>query len=357
VGLLRKLFEKLKAGRSMDEKGFALISSFQNNPKLKNAFKDARMMVLIISVGLAVLATLIVNLYVKAKIFQVSGGEMAMSLYAVKNISEGDVITSKDLGARETPQAYRHFQSIQAGHESIVLGQMALVDIQKNQALLWTDIYLKNMETLSQKLEPGERAITLKVDSINSVAGLVEPGDRIDVLGIFHEGTDQAGQPELITKTVLQNVTILAVGGKMVQDKLYLEKGTSKKSFFGRASSGSDDAKINTLTLKVTAEEASILAFVEEEADIRVTLRSRGDIFVETVPSVEMGDVMAFNSAFSSEVRQKKEGYPTIFEGGADKGSAYWPNRTDASFHSSEPDELKAITSIVQNELDDKKAT
>jgi len=88
-----------------------------------------------------------------------------------------------------------------------------------------------------------------------------------------------------------------------------------------------------------------------------VTLRSRGDIFVETVPTVEMADVMNFNSAYSSEIRQQKEGYPTIFEGGTDKGSAYWPSQTDSSFRSSAPDEAKMIQAIIKGELDNQKTT
>jgi len=328
--------------RRLNQKGALSLASLQDNPKLKSALKDNRIMVLLISIGLAILATLVVNLYVKAKIFQVSGGQMVQTVFATDDISKGDLITKDGIALRPTPQSYLHYQSVQGQHENIVLGQQALVDIKKDQAILWTDIYLEDRVSLSQKLQPGDRAMTLKVDSVNSIAGLVRPGDRIDVMGIFHERSEK-GDVETTTKVILQNVIVLAVGGKMTEDKLYLEKGDSKKSFFGSSSDSGDASKIRTLTLKVTSEEAGILAFAQEKAEIRLILRSRSDIFVETIPNVRMSDVLKFNSAYSSKARQKKEGYPTIIEGGFDQGSVYWPSKGNQNLPSLEP--------IVQKEL------
>lgn len=65
-------------------------------------------------------------------------------------------------------------------------------------------------------LEPGHRAMAVKVDQVVGVAGFVQPGDFVDVLTTMKPDDEGApgsgGAPSRIAKIILQNIRVLAVG-------------------------------------------------------------------------------------------------------------------------------------------------
>ena len=56
--------------------------------------------------------------------------------------------------------------------------------------------------------QPEKRAMAVRVDDVVGVAGFINPGNRVDVLVTLRESPSQ-------TKTVLQNVLVLATGTQM----------------------------------------------------------------------------------------------------------------------------------------------
>jgi pilus assembly protein CpaB len=64
----------------------------------------------------------------------------------------------------------------------------------------------------ARRLGPGIRALTVAVDEVNSLSGMLQPGDRIDLmLSVRPQPTSGAVEPE-ITRTLMQNVHVLATG-------------------------------------------------------------------------------------------------------------------------------------------------
>jgi len=59
------------------------------------------------------------------------------------------------------------------------------------------------------KIEPGNRAITIPVDEIQSVSGFVEPNSYVDVISVLNN--------PVTSQILLQNVRVLAVG-KTLED-------------------------------------------------------------------------------------------------------------------------------------------
>jgi hypothetical protein len=54
---------------------------------------------------------------------------------------------------------------------------------------------------------PGKRAVTISVDNISSLAGMVKAGDRVDVIALISQnipGPDGKSSPQLITLPVFQ---------------------------------------------------------------------------------------------------------------------------------------------------------
>ena len=71
---------------------------------------------------------------------------------------------------------------------------------------------------LSAVLEPGMRAVTVGVDAITGAAGLIWPGDRVDL--ILTQTIQEASMPmghRVAAETVLSNVRVIAIDQQLVQ--------------------------------------------------------------------------------------------------------------------------------------------
>jgi len=134
---------------------------------------------------------------------------------------------------------------------------------------------------LSMLVPEGKRAVTISVDNISSLSGMIKPGDFVDVIGMIPmpmqaEGGKQAAQ--LVTVPLFQNVLVLAVG----EEYLKMKKGKDGKSVFLGEMFGEkkkDKPKASPLiTLALPLDEANIISFVQEQGKIRLLLRSSLDM-------------------------------------------------------------------------------
>ena len=67
--------------------------------------------------------------------------------------------------------------------------------------------------TLSQVITEGMRAVTIRVNDVNGVAGFVLPGDRVDVMLTRQRGGGGSGnsRDSMITDVIIQSIRVLAV--------------------------------------------------------------------------------------------------------------------------------------------------
>ena len=104
---------------------------------------------------------------------------------------------------------------------------------------------------LAAVLQPGFRAYSINVTATTSIAGLVFPGDRIDLL-LAHTLKGGGGQ---VSETVLTNLRVLAI------DQTVNDQTTTPK--VGK-----------TVTFEVTPKQAEILAVVSGLGRLSLSLRS-----------------------------------------------------------------------------------
>src|SRR5690554_3951615 len=112
----------------------------------------------------------------------------------------------------------------------------------------------------SSYLCEGRRAITMPVDAINSVSGLLQPGDLIDLYVSFEY------QRRRITAPLLQGVLVLATG--MATQAGQHDQQTDVSSF---------DYGYSTVTLDVAPEDAVKLVAARQSGIITAILRNPGD--------------------------------------------------------------------------------
>jgi pilus assembly protein CpaB len=117
---------------------------------------------------------------------------------------------------------------------------------------------------LAAVLEPGMRAVSVPVDEASSNAGLIFPGDRVDLILTQTIGGDAGGEedkapPRRVSETILADVRVIAMGRKLGNE------------------AGADDVvadKVRTTTLEVDGSGAEKVALVTELGKLSLSLRS-----------------------------------------------------------------------------------
>lgn len=153
----------------------------------------------------------------------------------------------------------------------------------------------------SDILPVGQRALTVEIDTVNSTALLLRPGNRIDLylLGKM-SGQDRSSDDRRVAQLIMANVLVLATG----QDIRPRDAGEAQEQD-GMAPSNSamsrqHGAGYNTVTLQVPVEDVARIALAQKIGGLRLILRnsedkdSRGpqltrerDVFVAPDPATE----------------------------------------------------------------------
>lgn len=148
-------------------------------------------------------------------------------------------------------------------------GRVVLSSIEPNEPLLAAKLSGANgRATLSNRLEPGKRAITIRVDDISGVAGFVTPGDRVDVVLTRQQNAQPAGnsevagangQPgEFASEVILEDIKVLTADQRADE-----------------SSSAPEVAK--AVTIEVSTEQAQKVALAQQVGTLYLLLRAAGD--------------------------------------------------------------------------------
>jgi pilus assembly protein CpaB len=88
--------------------------------------------------------------------------------------------------------------------------RMALALIARNEPILRSKVTAPNQPaTLSSMLDPGKRAVTIRVDDVRGVAGFIQPGDHVDVVLIRTEAESRSN--DSYSDVILQSAKVLAI--------------------------------------------------------------------------------------------------------------------------------------------------
>ena len=132
-------------------------------------------------------------------------------------------------------------------------GRVLVAKVFQGEPLLTSKLASKDAgRGLAALIPEGMRAEAVRVDEVVGVAGFVHPDDRVDVIGTF-------GGP--ISKVILQNVKVLAVG-----KELEVSDASRTKAM-----------PVTVATLLVTPAESEKLALTANSARLTLTLRSWTD--------------------------------------------------------------------------------
>jgi len=200
--------------------------------------------------------------------------EVTKVVVAKRPLKFGDVVAPEYLTEVDWPAATvppESFSSIKelTGENS---RRVVLREIQTNEPVLASKLSgAGGKATLSTILETSKRAVTIRVNDVNGVAGFVLPGDRVDVL-LTRDEDRNSGKRNPITDILLQNVKVLGIDQKAndQQDKPYVARA---------------------VTLEVEPFDAQKLALAVTVGDLSLALRGQTDADSEYTRTVRLKDL------------------------------------------------------------------
>jgi pilus assembly protein CpaB len=237
---------------------------------------------LIVSIGAGILAVVLFQIYMKKERAELFNAGVPVVVASVNSdLPAGTPLEEAFLEKKPVPKRFLHEKAVLFSDASQVIGQPLRYPVKSGEVLLWTGISGKRENTLATLLIKGKRALTLGVDELTSVSGLIQPGDHVDILGTFFagglakEGVDlKLGEA---TVMLLQNVLVLATGTQM-----HLHNGGN---FEERGS-------FSAITVAATPEEAGLLVLSQNRGRLTMILRQYGDQeIISNLPKITYDDI------------------------------------------------------------------
>lgn len=168
------------------------------------------------------------------------------------------------------------------------IGRVLILPVEVNEPVLKHDLAPTGSYGLSAKIPSGMRATSVKTNEVMNVSGFLFPGSHVDVL-VTLRGENTAGT---VTRTVLQNVQVLATGNKIDPDP------------------NGKPENVNVVTLLVTPEESEKLALAQNQAaqnqgTIHFVLRNGGDTATPNTAPVNMAELAGMPRPLEAKPRSK----------------------------------------------------
>jgi pilus assembly protein CpaB len=146
------------------------------------------------------------------------GQQTVRVIVASRNLARGQSLTSKDLAIREVPREWVHSTALKPADFDTIQNQRLATALKRGETLLQSHLEGRGATVFSANLKKGWRALTFEVDTVNSISGMLRPGDRIDLIytgkpvQTANLGGLAGAEEDNVTLPLLSDVTVLATG-------------------------------------------------------------------------------------------------------------------------------------------------
>lgn len=187
---------------------------------------------------------------------QTAGVQTRPVMVAAADLDLGAELRREDIRAIQWPA-----DALPPGHfenQDELVGRGLIMPITQNEIFLPAKLASKGAGAgLPPIIQPGFRALSVRVNDVVGVAGYVLPGTRVDVVATVNP----TQRPEDVTsKVILTNVQVLASGTKIERD----DKNNKPMA-------------VSVVTLLVSPDEAERLTLASTEGKIQLALRNPVD--------------------------------------------------------------------------------
>ena len=230
-----------------------------------------------------------------------SSRKTILVVVAGQNIPSGTEVLPAHVNTARREARSVHQRAIVGSRFEMYRGRRVWRNIREGEMLLDTDFFRPPQERkFDSDILTGERAITIAVDQISGVSGLILPGSRVDVLATFADSSSGGSgqtQTNFITRTLLSYVRVLAIDQQTTQGSVYGAEGRQ--------------GSYSAVTLAASPLEAQIIALASSQSQgmLRLTLRNPTDT-ESTVQTVKPVDVRSLDEAVQAADQHRRSRIP-----------------------------------------------
>lgn len=220
----------------------------------------------LIALVVAIVVAIIASRYVYREIQRASAVKpipMGHIVVASRPLALGTPLTAQDLSLITWPKGTVLNGSFSRIQDCI--GRSLINPVTKNQPILEGILAPKEAGIgLPAAIPVGMRAVSVRVDDVVGVSGFAMPGTMVDVMATGQP----SGGSDSVTRTIIQDVRVLAAGQTVEQD-------TSGKP-----------KTVNVVTLLLTPKQADQLTMASTDNRIHLALRNTIDTTITKEPPV-----------------------------------------------------------------------
>lgn len=195
-------------------------------------------------------------------------GTVALLMNVLASAHNGDgqprtvVVANQDIPARIKidPSMLRVTQATSNDVDSDALsdphvasGMISLITIPNGATITQSKLGKADALAIPRRLAAGLRAVSISIDRVKGVAGLVTPGDRVDVIAV----PPRVGNETPRATAIIRGALVLAMGAE---------------TEVARATPAPDQ-NLTTVTLAVTPQQADLIALADVNTTLRLALR------------------------------------------------------------------------------------
>ncbi len=242
-----------------------------------------RTIALVVAIALGVAAAIGVRSYMQSMEREIETEQQMISIAAPRrDLDAGEPVTPGNVAPLRIPAASLTPDQITMQDVSRYYDREVLTEVGRGVPLRADHFVERTPQVASARLPDAHRAVTVSVDATSGVAGLIRPGNRVD---IYCTGHGEAGGRGQDTWRVLSDVTVLAVDNRM----------TDMQDF----RTGLDQRRggYSSLTLSLTPEESQLIIYLANNARLTFALR----------PEREVGEERDLPVIDASNVRDRSE--------------------------------------------------
>lgn len=191
---------------------------------------------------------------------------------AAKDIPAGAALDNQSLEVKQWPAVAvpkDAFGSLEAA-----AGRVARVPVFTGEAIVPGRLARAGTAPgLEARIAPGMRAMSVRINDVAGMSGLVQPNSRVDVLVSLRESG--ANSSEEVSKLFLENMRVLSMGSRTTRDD------------------SGDPTPATTATLEVTPAQAEKLAVAMRQGMIQLVLRGFADTDSTNTKGSSSSEVLA----------------------------------------------------------------
>jgi pilus assembly protein CpaB len=192
------------------------------------------------------------------------------------DLPQGLLLRDDDLAWKQVPVSQLPANAIMSGAPNTpeLKGALLRHPVASGAILVADDVILPSAPGfLAATLKPEMRAVSVAVDDVSGNAGLIQPGDYVDLL-LTQQMERRTDSPDLAvsSETVVEHVRVLAVGSEIQRPN---NKGDAPEV----------NNRIRTVTLEVTPRMGEVVAVAARLGSLSLALRSFATVTREPAAS------------------------------------------------------------------------